>query len=506
MRTHRKPVASAVRADSFYNALAKLGGNYDKRASARFVAGALIDVETLDNLYAFNDLAAVVCDTYPTEALRQGFEFTVPDDVDLAAKVNNRVEELCVKSLVTEAAIWGRVFGDACIFLGVDDGQSVDRPLDYSRIRGIRYLSVYDRRDFTIESYYNNPILPKFNTPEYYTMVRINPIRGVLAPEASTMVAGLRIHESRLVWFSGALTSRRKLSENAGWHHSALQRPYEVLRDFEMTWAGAAHLMQEAAQGVYKVKGLMEILTSESGAEALQKRFQAIDEGRSVARSIVVDAADEDYTRVNTTFTGIPDMLDRFAGRFAASAGIPVTRLMGEAPAGLNATGAADTQAFYDKVAGWRTSEIEPGLDRILRCVLYEMSPGMTPRVEVPGAESTEGTEPEWSITWPSLYQPTEKEKAEIRKTVADTDAVYITQGVLDATEVTLSRFGEGGWSMETTVDLALREKMASNLGEDDIKPPAPEPGVGLGGPDDPKGAKVAKTNVAQAASEDVDA
>jgi hypothetical protein len=150
-----------------------------------------------------------------------------------------------------------------------------------------------------------------------------------------------------------------------------------------------------------------------------------------------------------------------------------VTLLMGESPAGLNATGAADIRGFYDNVAAWRKSDIEPGLKRILKCVLAEARQGLGAAESVDG--SANAGEPEWDIKWPSLYQPTDKEKAEVRKIVADTDSVYITSGVLDPTEVTLSRFGEGGWSMETTVDLELREKMADNLGEDDIKPPAPE-------------------------------
>jgi phage-related protein (TIGR01555 family) len=436
--------------------------------------------------------------------LREGFEFQIPDDLATAAKVKNRVAELQLVELIKQASVWGRVFGDACLWLGVDDNQTVDQPLDYAKVRGIKFLSVYDRRDFTIESYYNNPLEQKFNTPEYYTMQRVNPIRGVLDPSVSAKhTSGVRIHESRLVWFKGAPTSRQKRSENAGWHHSILQKPYEVIRDFEMTWAGAAHLMTEASQGVYKVRGLMEILSSEQGAEGLQRRFQAIDEGRSVARSIVCDAQDEDYTRVNTTFTGIPDMLDRFAGRLAAAAKIPVTRLMGEAPAGLNATGEGDTRSFYDAVAAWRKAEIVPGLERIMKCVLAEARGGLG-EADPEAMDDNEG-EPEWTIHWPSLYQPTDKETADTRKVVADTDIAYINAGVLDPTEVTLSRFGEGGWSMDTTVDLELREKMADALTEDDIKPPAPDPGAGPvageGGNvgKNPKGAKGTKPPSARA-------
>ena len=468
MRTRR----SAIRTDSFFNALSKLGGNYDKRAGAIFGAPLRLDDVTLDNLFHYNDLASTICTEYPNEALRQGFEFRVPDDLDLASKVTNRLEEMCVADLLKDAAVWGRVFGDACLFLGVDDGQSVDKPLDYARVKSVKYLSVYDKRDFTIQTFYNNPLLPKFNQPELYRLERISPIRGTLAPEVK-QATGILIHESRLVWFHGAMTSRQKLSENAGWHHSVLQKPYEVIRDFEMTWAGAAHLMQEASIGVYKVKDLLAVLSSEKGAEGLQRRMEVVDEGRSVARSMVVDADGEGYERVSTTFTGIPDMLDRFAGRLSAAAGIPVTRFMGEAPAGLNATGEGDARTFYDRIQAYRVNDIQPGLERIVKCFLVEALGGLS---VVEGETDGAGNEPDWSIEWPALYQPTEKEKAEIRKTVADTDKTYIDAGVLDPAEVTLSRFGEGGWSMDTTVDLELRQEIADGLTKDDIRPPEPDP------------------------------
>lgn len=467
--------ARVRRTDSYFNALSKLGGNYDKRAGARFVPGILLDDVTLDNLFHFNDLAATICSEYPSEALRQGFAVTIPDDLDLADTLKNRLEEMSVKSLMQDAATWGRVFGDACIFIGADDGQDVSKPLDYARVKAVRYLSVYDKRDFVIDRYYTNPLLPKFNTPEIYTLQRISPIRGTVAPGVDAM--GIRIHESRLVWLHGSPTSRQKLSENAGWHHSVLIKPNEVLRDFEMTWAGAAHLMQEASVGVYKVKGLLEVLSSEAGSAGLQRRFEVIDQGRSVARSTVVDADGEGYERVATTFTGVPDMLDRFAGRLAAAAKIPVTRLMGEAPAGLNATGEGDTRSFYDRVKAYQTDDLQGGLERIVKCFLAEALGGLTP-----ATDGTEGNEPEWSITWPSLYQPTEKEKAEIRKIVADTDAVYIGQGVLDPAEVTLSRFGESGWSMETTVDLTLRQEIANGLTKEDIRPEPVDPNAQGGG------------------------
>ena len=72
-------------------------------------------------------------------------------------------------------------------------------------------------------------------------------------------------------------------------------------------------------------------------------------------------------------------------------------------------------------------------------------------------------------VTFPPLWSMSDKEQAELRKTVADTDVAYINAGVLLPEEVALSRFAKGAWSAETEVDL--------DVPRDAVPPPA-VPGV----------------------------
>jgi phage-related protein (TIGR01555 family) len=172
--------------------------------------------------------------------------------------------------------------------------------------------------------------------------------------------------------------------------------------------------------------------------------MQMIELSRSVAKALVIDAEDESFTRVATSFAGLPDVLDRFADRLAAASGYPATVLFGSAPAGLNATGDSDIRLYYDRVQSYRRDEIKPGVERIVKAIMSEV-----------------GSEPEhWDIEFGSLYQPTDVESADLRQKVAQTDKLYVDMGSITPEEVTLSRFGETGWSMETKVDLELREKI----------------------------------------------
>ena len=126
---------------------------------------------------------------------------------------------------------------------------------------------------------------------------------------------------------------------------------------------------------------------------------------------------------------------------------MPVAVLLGRSPAGLNATGDADTRGWDDVVDGERRTVLLPALERVVRLLLLSR--------EGP----TRGVEPEgWSVVLPPLRTPTPSEDAALRKAVADTDVAYVQAGVLAPEEVARSRFRPEGWSAETSVDLEARD------------------------------------------------
>lgn len=455
------------RIDSWKNALTGLGGSRDKRMSAVFERSPDLTDPVLDELYHNNDLAGLICDTFPEEALRQGFTLKI-EDPDLRAEVQARSEELGVAKACLEAAVWGNVFGAGCVFVGAEDGQSVDRPLVPERVRAVRYLTVLDKRDLVAYTWYADPLKPNYGRPETY---RFTNYLSAREQGKASLPAGQVIHETRLLFFYGSRTAKRRVLENKGWPHSKLQKVYDVIRDFDIGWQGAAYLLQEASQAVYGVKDLLDMIASDEGQTLLEKRMRTIDMGRSVARALVIDADGETFERKPTSFTGVPELLDRFCSRLAAATRIPVTILMGQSPAGLSATGASDIRQFYDRIKGYQEDVMGPALEIIVRMLILEASGGKEPD--------------NWSVEFPSLYQPTQLETADLRAKQAATDKTYIDAQVLTPEEVALSRFPAEGWSMETVIDLELRESLqeleAKNMLENKENPPVPvnpgEPG-----------------------------
>lgn len=410
-------VDAILRADSWNNAVTGLGhAMRDKITHTEFSADHVLSDETLESLYHGDDIAARVCELLPDEMLRQGFDIQSED----SDTINRELSRLGAREKLSEALVWSRVFGGAALFLGVDDGQNQALPLKLESVLSLKFMTVLEKRDLQPTTFYRDPFGPQFGQVQTYR------------------VANNEIHESRLLLFHGTRTSKKRRSTNGGWSHSVLQRMYDVMRQFNMSWQSAAHLMTDAAQAVFKLKGLHAQIAANKTSEILQ-RMELVDMSRSVARAVLLDAEDEDFKRDTYSFGGVPDLLDKFTLRLAAAARMPVSLLMGQAPAGLNATGDSDIRFFYDQVKAAQEHTLRPALERLVALI---SAPNGKP----------------FTVSFSALWQETEREKIELRKIQADIDASYIQQGVLLPEEVALNRFGASGFSAETTISLEARQ------------------------------------------------
>ena len=438
---------AAARIDSWLNLVTGVGGTSGKVGAYDFTPREQLPDATLQALYEQDGFAARIIDCVPEEGLRQGLTVTTGDEA-ADALLAATLERLGAQEKLTEAWCWGRLYGGGALFVGADDGQDPRERLDLTRVSSVRFLTVLEARDLTPAKWVTDPLDPRFGDVETYHLARSGGGGGNEHRE---------VHVSRLVRFFGARTTQRRRAQLKGWGMSELQRVYDRLQQFNATYAAVGELLQDGSQGVFKVKDLFGMMAQDASG-ALKQRLELLDLSKSVARSILVDADSEEYQRVESSaMSGYPDTLDRFALLLAGAAGIPVTILMGQAPAGLSATGDSDIRWFYDRVRTQQQSTLRPRVMRLAR-ILCAAKDG-----------PTSGAIPaKLSVTFPPLWQLTDTEKAELRSKQGTTDVAYITAGVLTPEEVAVSRFS-GEWSGETTVDLdARREASGAALGGED--------------------------------------
>jgi len=461
------------------NVLGRKGrGSYDYQGAERLGEGML------EELYHSDAYAARICEAVPKQALRRGFEVKVSDAATQTA-INDAITRLHVTPRLREAWTWARVFGGGAVLLGCDDGRDPSEPIDETALRRVLFLASVTARELWPETWELDPYSERFGEPVIYRLTRVGGGGGM---DTS------RVHHSRLVRFEGLPTTRQRRITLKGWGESYLQRAHDLLVEWNGAHAAVNDLVQQSSIGVFRMKDLMSMVASDPEG-LLAKRMEAMDLARSVARSILLDAEGEAYERVEVgALTGLPDLLDRYSLRLAGALEMPVSILLGREPAGLNATGEADTRAWYDAIDAERETVLKPAVERIVKLLLLSQQ-GPT------SAQVPEG----WSIGFPPLWQPTEKETAELRKLVAETDALYVRDvGAVTPEEVARSRFRPEGWSMETEVDLDARvdpsagapgdapPKAPSPAAADDEQEGAPDPtrsGMGgAGGPTKPAG------------------
>lgn len=475
----------------------------------------VVDAESALQFWRGDDIAARVIETIPNEALRQGWDLCIGDNQpepyvppepaqplsgmpqqgkppatskrptrdtdggskDLQETITKQVGDLGLLSAIRETMCYERAYGGGAILLGANDyATDLREPLDLDKVRSLDWLTPLEPRELVPRYYYNNPRAPKFGQPAIYRLVPYVVGAGI---DPDYNPAYTEIHESRLIIFPGIRVSRRLIGTTTGnWGDSVLTRIIRPLGDWNDGHKAAAALLADFAQGVYKVKDLAETIAVD-GPAALMAKITSIDVMRSILRSVVVDADGEDFERKATPMTGFPETLDKLSMRLAAACDMPLTLLMGQSPAGMNATGESDIRFFYDRVASVQQLRVSPVIKRVVEILL---------RIN--------GEDPETinhSVRFKPLWQPSETEIATAHFAQAQADAIYLTNDVISPEEMANSRFGGDQYSYDTHVDFEARAAQEAIVAPTVEAKPEPPPIIQVGpmpaGAAQPKGA-----------------
>lgn len=409
------------------------------------------------------------------------------DAKPLQAAIAKQMERLQVASLVREAMHYENAYGGSALLIGANDYTTdLRQPLDLRKVKSLDYLTPLEGRELIPLYYYNDPRAPKFGQPAIYQLVPY--VVGAPVDPAKYSPRITQIHESRLLIFPGRRVSRRIMisSGTFGWGDSVLTRVIRALRAYDTGNQNAEVLLQDFAQAVYKVKGLADRIALDPN-NALMDSVMSIEIGRSICRAVVVDA-EEEFERKSTSLAGYADLLQMLAQNLAAAAEHPLTILFGTSPAGLNATGASDIRWFYDRIATNQHMRVAPALMRIIEILIATMGedPEETPH----------------SVCFKPLWQPTEKEVADMHYAQAQADAIYLDRDVVSPEEVALSRFGGDKFSLETHVDFEARAAQEAAVAPTVEAKPSLPPMLFEGGPmpDDAKAPE--QRNITPAATE----
>ena len=404
--------------DNWYNTLAGMGKRQDKSSHTKHGQSRILSDEELDSIWTSNGLGRKIVSAPADDMTRNGWE--IEGDTD--NKVLNSLMALGLTKSLNLALKWMRLYRGAIIVMGVQDGRRLNEPMGTPR--GIGWLKVYSARRINMIS---SDIVKDPASP-YYEDVEVFPIYGIND-------VPVKVHRSRCLVFKGIPVDGNSTFINFDhryWGIGYIQSVFEDLTNLEGSNKALASLMLELVIGKYKLANLPELI-SEGKSDLLYKRMEIIQASKSVINGVLLGEG-EDYTRDSLSLGGASDVLDRFMMMLSGATEIPITRLFGRSPAGLNATGNSDLRNYYDMITAAQQNDIHDPLWKIISLQAQILN------VDVKG------------VTFNPVWTPTRKEELEAKRMQMEIDIGYINAGVLLPETVMENRFA-GGYSYETNIE-----------------------------------------------------
>lgn len=376
--------------DGLVNLVANLGTSRDKAAST-FYGLPMLSEQEAENAYRGTWLARKVIDIPAMDSCRKWRGWSA-DQKQITA-IEAEEKRLGLQQKLLEALIRARLTGGAALYIGT--GQSDPAlPMNPESLgkAGIRHLNVLSKRVLQAGELDRDPESPGYGRPAFYTL-------------SSATAGQLKIHPSRLVILQGAVRPDPELDTGDGWGDSVLLAISKAIKDADASAGNIASLVFEAKVDVIKIPNFMAQLSEPAYEEKVLNRLQLAMMGKGVNGTLVMDA-EESYEQKQLQFGGLIDLLMGFMQLVSGASDIPMTRLLGQSPGGLNASGESDLRNYYDRISSNQELVLQPSLQVLDEC-LIRSALGSRP--------------PEVFYNWRSLWQTTDKERADIGKTTAET-------------------------------------------------------------------------------------
>ncbi|WP_277249757.1 DUF1073 domain-containing protein [Phascolarctobacterium succinatutens] len=398
--------------DAFSNVLARLGAGtpnllegteYSLQRMSR-------DFNTLNALYRESWIVRRIIDVIPADMLKNWITITSGLDPDVEKRLSLTLRRTQLIDKLKRGMQWGRLYGGALgVMLVKHQGYDLSQPLqlDWIMPGDFAGLLIFDRWNGVnpsselIEDISDSD----YGYPKYYTVT--DPAGG----------GSVKIHHSRVIRFTGNTLPFWEEIAEMQWGASVVESIFDELRKRDNVSWNIAQLTFMANIRVLKMQDLGQLLAAtdnESQAELL-RTLEAQNMLLNNMGMQVMDAADGLETH-QYTFGGLADCYQQFIMDISGAAEIPVTRLFGRSPSGLNATGESDLQNYYDMIAEKQESYLRPILNKVLP----------------PFIISTLGSLPDdFDFEFDPVAEPSDKERADLAKCGTDNVVAAYNAGLI---------------------------------------------------------------------------
>lgn len=353
----QQPVATA---DGYNNFSAKLGTSTKNiQTGGTYVPGYLTRNRVeLEFAYRSSFLVGAAVDAVADDMTRKGVNITSRLEPGHKGKVDTFWDAIGIWDGLNDTIKWSRLYGGAVLVVLIE-GQDMSTPLKLDRIKQGQFKGVISLDRWMLNPTYIDLVTeygPDFGKPKYYRVI--------------TNQQGIppwKIHHSRLIRMDGETLPFQQAQTENGWGMSVIERIFERIQAFDTATVGTTQLIHKAHLRTYSIEKLRSVLAlpDDNPAKAgLMKHMDMIREFQTIEGMTLMDKND-DFQTHSYSFSGIADVILRFAEQVSGATGIPLVRLFGQSPAGFS-TGDGDLENYYSRI----NSQQERRLRRHIRWLM----------------------------------------------------------------------------------------------------------------------------------------
>lgn len=351
--------------------------------------------------YSTSWIARQAVEGIPEDCFKKGYQWVATaEQVSRLEAVEKRHK---VQQKKRQALSWSRLDGEAYIYYDTGDDASQELRVDRVRRDGLRFVNVLRKRDVIKGNLVKDPISPYYGQPEYY--------------EVTGGAQTVRIHPSRVVHFICSP------SADTGDGQSVLLYMLAPIIAAETARDNVVALTTEALIDVLGAEGLMDAVSDPEMEALVVKRYALARQLKATNKMMVIDKDKESFDRKPASFATLPDVIEAMRREAAAAIGRPYALLFGR-PAGLGTNGDVELKNYYDEISTMQRNDIQPQCE-VLDEVIIRSALGSRP--------------PEVYIEWSSLWETSDKEKADIASVYATAAKTAVDSGAVPPDVLTAS-------------------------------------------------------------------
>jgi hypothetical protein len=246
-----------------------------------------------------------------------------------------------------------------------------------------------------------------------------DPLKGDWYNPDMWFVMGKQVHVSRLLPFIGRPVPDllKPAYSFGGLSMTQMAKPY--VDNWLQTRQSVNDIISAFTAWVLKTN--MSSVLHAGGGEAEMLRATLFNNFRNNRGLMMVDKDTEDFDNISVPLSGLDALQAQSQEHMAAVCGIPLVKLLGITPAGLNSSSEGEIRVFYDTISAYQESFYRDNLNKVLGFIQLSLFGEVDDSIV---------------FQFEPLFSLTDKELSEARKAEAETDQIYVDLGAVSPEDV----------------------------------------------------------------------